>query len=806
MVWAGPSMDSGTNHMRRSVDNAGGTTSSSANGSVVGSVGEEVAFTTAASAGNVVRGGWSELHAFPRTVTDLGGTNLEVSSVTLQWTTPGYDGGNGTLQVGSTYFIRIASYTVPDTFANPSFANISFTTSGVIPGEVVSIKVLGLQFGTTYYARIWTTDGDSNVSYESNLSSFVMKSIPLPSEPTSGSIVTASATFVTGTWALSPGATSYLMIVSTNVSLLPVYGSSSTAASTGTVSGLVPNTTHYAAVSACNEYCSPFTSLGSTLTLAAPALSLSLTGVSSSTIDLAWDPNGNPANTRFVVRSSTDNTAFFSVATVTTPSVLLSSDVLNGVTYYLEVVALNSAGTSAPPSNRITVLTPVGPTPSAPSGAAASALLLGCVVSWDALPPAGVGTGLLFYRVSRSMNAGFGYVSVTTTNALSFTDRPLTLGVTYYYRVTARDIGDVEGPSSGTASAFPFNIAPMEPIGMTVVPAATSISFSWTRTTRFGDGTIFISTSVPLADELLGYAIYRSTELCTPSSYVHISSLTFVSTQAVDNTGGNNYYYHIQSYNSLSLSTSPTAISTLGERSYFLEDCASRIVLNNTQATALNAASNSIGDVRIEGRRIAADLHDSVYQSGAWRAMLEGVTPMANFTLPSAVRIVLHFDMLNGAPYTPSGTGPNSVSVKNLGMYWYNGGEFKKVYGTVDPVSQTVTVDSPNLGNYQIRALMRAGGLAFDGTSISGRAITPNGDGLNDTVIFTYDPGPNNEVITGTIYDVMGQFVSNMRPGQVPNTLIWDGRSNGRTVGSGAYIYRLAGGGRSFTGTLVVAR
>ena len=117
-------MDSATNHVVRNVGNAGGESSTSATGRLVGSVAEEVAFTTAASAANVIRAGWSELHAFPRAVTDLVGTSIQISSVTLQWTSPGYDGDDGTLQVGSTYFIRIASYTVPDTFSDHRFANI----------------------------------------------------------------------------------------------------------------------------------------------------------------------------------------------------------------------------------------------------------------------------------------------------------------------------------------------------------------------------------------------------------------------------------------------------------------------------------------------------------------------------------------------------------------------------------------------------------------------------------------------------------------------------------------------------------
>lgn len=798
-------MDGVDNHMSRNVTNSGGTSSTSTNGRLVGSVGEEVVLTTTTSGVNVMRSGWSQVHAFPRTVTDLTPLNVGASSATLQWTTPGYDGQDGTLQVGSTYFIRVASYTVPDTFSDHRLANISFSTFGVVPGELVSIGLMGLLPGATYWARLWTTDGDSDFSYASNLSSFNL--IGAPAAPSGVSIAAVNISSLTANWASSPGANSYTFIVSTATGLSPVFASSTTAASTATVTGLDPNTTFYLAVSACGTVCSAFSSLGSTITLAAPALSLSTTAVSTTTISLLWNTNGNPSNTRFAVRGSLDNVVFNTFATVTTSAVTLNG--LNpGTTYYLKVVALNHGGTEAAPSNLLAVRTPSAPPPLAPTGVTATAMLLGVRLAWDALPSAGEGAGLLHYRVSRSTSAGYGFVDVTTTTALTLKDRPLTLGVTYYYRIVARDIDAVEGPFSATVGAFPFTIAPMEPLGIKVVPAPLSVAFSWSTTTRFGDGTLFISTSAPLADELIGYGVYRSTELCAPS-FVNIANLPSTTTNLVNNTGGLNYYYRIHSYNTIGLSTNAVTLSSLGERNFLLDDCVSRVVLDDATSAGLIAGANSFGDIQIDRRRVPEDVHDGVYQSVIFRPMA-GATELTNFPLPKPVRIVLHFDTVNGAPFSPvgvaAGAAPSGVSVKNLGLFWYNGAEFKKVYGVVDPVTQTVTVESPNLGRYQIRALARADGPVFDVSNISGRTITPNGDGLNDIVIFTYDPGPTREAVVGRIFDIMGSFVADMTSGQVPNTLIWNGRSNGRVVGSGAYVYRIEGGGKTYTGTIVVAR
>ncbi|MCM2305669.1 MAG: gliding motility-associated C-terminal domain-containing protein, partial [Elusimicrobia bacterium] len=72
--------------------------------------------------------------------------------------------------------------------------------------------------------------------------------------------------------------------------------------------------------------------------------------------------------------------------------------------------------------------------------------------------------------------------------------------------------------------------------------------------------------------------------------------------------------------------------------------------------------------------------------------------------------------------------------------------------------------------------------------------------------IFTFDPGPRGVQARGRIYDVTGAFVADMVPGLVPNTVVWDGKMNGRAATSGVYVYKLEGDGKTYTGTVVVAR
>ncbi len=102
-------------------------------------------------------------------------------------------------------------------------------------------------------------------------------------------------------------------------------------------------------------------------------------------------------------------------------------------------------------------------------------------------------------------------------------------------------------------------------------------------------------------------------------------------------------------------------------------------------------------------------------------------------------------------------------------------------------------------------------GFSFDsGSGISNRFITPNGDGLNDSVVFTFANSRDSN-ISGRIYDIRGSVVASLVAGPAPanpsdSTLKWDGKSAGGTVVSGLYIYVIRGEKKVFSGLLVVIR
>ena len=725
----------------------------------------------------------------------LSTTAISSGTVALTWSPNGNP-------AGTNYLIEVST------------DGVSFSTAP--PSLTTSTVVSGLAGSTSYYFAIVAQNFAGVSAATSNVVEIFTAASP-PSVPTGGTVLSVTTTTITAAWGVSVNATDYVLAASTSSALPPtlVAASSATLSSTATLAGLAPNTSYFLFVAACGVNCSAYDPIGSTITLAAPGVGLSTTSISSSTLSLGWGLNGDPLGTTFLVAQSLDGVSYSNVQTSTVPAASIAG-LTGGGTYYFEVTAVNGAGIPAALSNVLLVYMPSGPTPSTPTGLAASAGLLSVSLTWNALPLPLQGLGLAEYRLLSSTSSGFGFVQIATTTGVAYVNKPLAAGVTVYYEIIARDIGGTDSAPSAAVSAVPFTERPMEPLGVTAIPSSTTVKISWSPTSRFFDGSAFLSKGAPSVDELKGYAVYRSTNICDPN-YVQLSTLPVSSTTLTDNNGGLNYYYRLFSFNSLGFSSNPVTISALGEFYYFMDDCITSLVLDGPTASTLAASSNGFGDIRILTSRRPQDVGNGIYSSAEWEASWDGITPIKNYALPKPGHIVVAFNESNGAPvpstaptngFAPLATSAAgaAASVADLGVFWNNGQQFVKMYGKIDPVGQTVSVDSPNLGIYQIRAQARSAGAVFDLSNMSSRVITPNGDGRNDTLIFLYDPGPNNVVPAGKIFDLRGAYVADLTPGLVPNTLTWNGFMNGIPVHSGVYVYRITGDGKTFTGTIVVAR
>ena len=99
----------------------------------------------------------------------------------------------------------------------------------------------------------------------------------------------------------------------------------------------------------------------------------------------------------------------------------------------------------------------------------------------------------------------------------------------------------------------------------------------------------------------------------------------------------------------------------------------------------------------------------------------------------------------------------------------------------------------------------RTAGILTSGSPYP-RVITPDGDGVNDRVFFFFET--TDAPADGRIYDLNSAFVASMKPGPVQDaSFVWDGKdSSGHVVPMGVYLYKVAIGKESVTGTIVVAR
>lgn len=196
-------MTSATNDMARSVVGGGaaGNGSLSATNRLDGAAGEEVGGSSVASASNRLGPGYIQVFAFPGAVTELSSLNAETeTTVQLSWTVPGVDGARGTLPLGTSYYVRVASYTVPNTFTLFSDANVVFSTAGTVPGAAVSSGIASLIPNTSYFVTLWTKSPAGDLSYPMTFYS-TATTLALPPNQGALEFLSIQRTSVTVAWA-----------------------------------------------------------------------------------------------------------------------------------------------------------------------------------------------------------------------------------------------------------------------------------------------------------------------------------------------------------------------------------------------------------------------------------------------------------------------------------------------------------------------------------------------------------------------------------------------------------------------------
>ncbi len=163
-------------------------------------------------------------------------------------------------------------------------------------------------------------------------------------------------------------------------------------------------------------------------------------------VTLSW--NAAAGATGYNVKRATANGGpYGTVAGNVTATTWTDTGVTNGTAYYYVVSAVNAAGES--PNSAQASATPLPPAPPAPTGLTATPGSGKVTLAWNAA------AGAANYNVKRSVTSGGPYAIIAGGVAsTSYTNTGLTNGVTYYYVVSATNLGG-EGPNSSQAGARP---------------------------------------------------------------------------------------------------------------------------------------------------------------------------------------------------------------------------------------------------------------------------------------------------------------------------------------------------------------
>ncbi|MBK8870483.1 MAG: gliding motility-associated C-terminal domain-containing protein [Elusimicrobia bacterium] len=161
--------------------------------------------------------------------------------------------------------------------------------------------------------------------------------------------------------------------------------------------------------------------------------------------------------------------------------------------------------------------------------------------------------------------------------------------------------------------------------------------------------------------------------------------------------------------------------------------------------------------------------------------------------LPGMVRISLLYADVDSTPGMVDGT---SIDETHLRLFYWDGAAWRLVGGSVNPDLDTVTAMVPRLGLY---ALFEITDFSPKIYAPEERVFTPNGDGINDKLMFDGLSG-NFEI---KIFDETGQLIRVLREPE------WDGRdTSGRTVDNGLYVYQYVSelGSEWVSGVVAVAK
>jgi len=370
------------------------------------------------------------------------------------------------------------------------------------------------------------------------------------------------------------------------------------------------------------------------------------------------------------------------------------------------------------------------------------------------------------------------------------------------------NVEDTSHPVSNTA-------LPDQPYGLKGIngPRGKAFTILWEPVKQRVDGS-------PLTN-LAGYNIYRRSiprGVATKINNYLIPIIVFA-----DRVDGKTFYYSVRAVDTNGRESADSYIvdsSPQADLFILANDGVSSIVIPGEVVDILRPSHNKYGvslAIKLKENPIP-DISGTVRDISFHFLRSDNQEDLADlaFAAPGAA-LHIGYNVANGivvagAPGAQAtGRSPDlDSSTEQLCLFWSNGVDWIKLGGTDDRSEQTVTVNSSQLGSYQLRAVAKATELALEKANVFPPVFTPNGDGYNDRVYLVLE-NPRSSSITGKIFDLAGRTIATLpAPTQTQGTgttLVWAGTdSNGSVVPGGMYVYRIDAEGKTITGTVAVGR
>jgi fibronectin type 3 domain-containing protein len=359
---------------------------------------------------------------------------------------------------------------LPGGLAIGNYEIFQSTTPGVYPtthgsSTAATYTATSLTPNTTYYFEIVASDTSHDLSAPSNQISVI--TLPMPAAPTNVAAKASSCTKVAVTWSetIPTGGlpiSTYKIFRASSPAGLPNATPVVTKASPYNDTTVVANTTYYYAVEATDtgQDISPMSAPAKVTTPAEPAAPTNVVATpnSAAKITVTWSetvpPNGLPITTAgnaYTIYRGPTSTSMTKLTTRAASPFIDTGGSANS-TYFYAITATDTGGDTSPQSTPAAQATTYA-MPAAPTNVGATATSSTAItVTWsETIPPNGM--SISNYTIYGGPSATGPWTNLATRTTLSYSQTGLTPGQTYWYYVTANDLGHDVSPASATANA-----------------------------------------------------------------------------------------------------------------------------------------------------------------------------------------------------------------------------------------------------------------------------------------------------------------------------------------------------------------